>query len=38
MASPAAAVMLRLRARYVSKAAILGLPGQIAPVKNRSLI
>jgi hypothetical protein len=37
-ASPPAAVMLRLRARYVSKAAILGLPGQIVPVKNRSLI
>jgi hypothetical protein len=37
-AAPSAAVVLHLRARYVSKAAILGLPGQIVPVKNRSLI
>jgi hypothetical protein len=37
-APPSAAVMLHLRARYVSKAAILGLPGQIVPVENRSPI
>jgi hypothetical protein len=33
-----AAVMLHLRARYVSKAAILGVPGQIVPAENRSPI
>jgi hypothetical protein len=33
-ASRSAAVMLRLRPRYVSKAAILGLPGHIVPVKK----
>jgi hypothetical protein len=32
----AAAVMLRLRARYVSKAAILTVPAQPVPVENRS--
>jgi hypothetical protein len=32
-AAPSAAVMLHLRARYVSKAAILGVPEQIVPVK-----
>jgi len=31
-----AAVMLRLRARYVSKAAILTSPGCSAPVENQS--
>ena len=34
--SPAAAVMLHLRSRYVSKAAILTLPIQLVPVENRS--
>jgi hypothetical protein len=33
-ASPSAAVVLHLRPRYVSKAAILGLPGHIVPVKK----
>jgi hypothetical protein len=33
-AAPAAAVMLHLRARYVSKAAILGLPGHDAPARK----
>ena len=35
-ASPAAAVMLHLRSRYVSKAAILTVPALPAPVENRS--
>jgi hypothetical protein len=35
-ASSAAAVMLHLRSCYVSKAAILTLPGQFGPVENRS--
>jgi hypothetical protein len=35
-ASPGAAVMLHLRSRYVSKAAILTLPIQPVPVENRS--
>ena len=35
-ASPAVAVMLHLRSRYVSKAAILTLPIQLVPVENRS--
>jgi hypothetical protein len=35
-ASPVAAVMLHLRSRYVSKAAILTLPIQLVPVENRS--
>jgi hypothetical protein len=36
MAAPFAVVMLRLRARYVSKAAILTLPEHFVPVGNRS--
>jgi hypothetical protein len=32
-AAPSVALMLHLRARYVSKAAILGVPGPIVPVK-----
>jgi hypothetical protein len=35
-ASPIAAVMLHLRARYVSKAAILTVPAALMPVENRS--
>jgi hypothetical protein len=35
-ASPHAAVMLHLRARYVSKAAILTLPVRSGPAENRS--
>jgi hypothetical protein len=35
-AAPAAVVMLHLRARYVSKAAILTIPVQPVPVENRS--
>jgi hypothetical protein len=35
-ASPAAAVMLHLRSRYVSKAAILTVPILFVPVENRS--
>ena len=35
-ASPAAAVMLHLRSRYVSKAAILTIPVSLVPVENRS--
>jgi hypothetical protein len=35
-ASPAHAVMLHLRARYVSKAAILTTPAHFVPVENRS--
>jgi len=35
-ASPSLAVMLHLRARYVSKAAILGVPASIVPARNRS--
>jgi len=35
-ASPIAAVMLHLRARYVSKAAILTVPASLMPVENRS--
>jgi hypothetical protein len=35
-ASPAAAVMLHLRSCYVSKAAILTIPGPSVPVENRS--
>jgi hypothetical protein len=34
--SPAAAVMLHLRACYVSKAAILPIPVRSVPVENRS--
>jgi len=34
--SPARAVMLHLRARYVSKAAILTVPAPLAPGENRS--
>ena len=34
--SPAARVMLHLRSRYVSKAAILTVPALPAPVENRS--
>jgi hypothetical protein len=34
--SPARAVMLHLRARYVSKAAILTIPATLMPVENRS--
>jgi hypothetical protein len=37
-APPLAAVMLHLRARYVSKAAILGVPASIVPARNRSPI
>jgi hypothetical protein len=36
MASPFNAVMLHLRARYVSKAAILTLPEHFVSVENRS--
>jgi hypothetical protein len=36
MAAPFAVVMLRLRARYVSKAAILTSPGCSIPVENQS--
>jgi hypothetical protein len=35
-ASPERAVMLHLRARYVSKAAILTIPAPRVPVENRS--
>jgi hypothetical protein len=35
-ASPERAVMLHLRARYVSKAAILTIPAPLVPVENRS--
>ena len=35
-ASPARAVMLHLRACYVSKAAILTIPAHFVPVENRS--
>jgi hypothetical protein len=35
-ASRARAVMLRLCARYVSKAAILTIPAPLKPVENRS--
>jgi len=35
-ASPALPVMLHLRSRYVSKAAILTIPVQPVPVENRS--
>jgi hypothetical protein len=35
-ASPAVAVMLHLRACYVSKAAILTVPVQVVPTENRS--
>jgi len=35
-AAPAAAVMLHLRSRYVSKAAILPIPVRSVPVENRS--
>jgi hypothetical protein len=35
-ASPARAVMLHLRACYVSKAAILTVPAHFVPVENRS--
>jgi hypothetical protein len=35
-AAPDPAVMLHLRARYVSKAAILTIPVQLVPVENRS--
>jgi hypothetical protein len=35
-ASPAAVVMLHLRSRYVSKAAILTVPILFVPVENRS--
>jgi hypothetical protein len=35
-ASPARAVMLHLRACYVSKAAILTIPAPLVPVENRS--
>jgi len=35
-ASPDRAVMLHLRARYVSKAAILTIPAPRVPVENRS--
>jgi len=35
-ASPARAVMLHLRACYVSKAAILTTPAHFVPVENRS--
>jgi hypothetical protein len=35
-AAPLAGVMLHLRARYVSKAAILPTPVQLASVENRS--
>jgi len=35
-ASRAAAVMLHLRSRYVSKAAILPIPVRSVPVENRS--
>jgi hypothetical protein len=35
-ASPARAVMLHLRACYVSKAAILTIPTHFVPVENRS--
>jgi hypothetical protein len=35
-ASPGAAVMLHLRSRYVSKAAILTVPILFVPVENRS--
>jgi hypothetical protein len=35
-ASPERAVMLHLRARYVSKAAILTVPAPRVPVENRS--
>jgi len=35
-ASPEHAVMLHLRARYVSKAAILTIPAPLVPVENRS--
>jgi hypothetical protein len=34
--APACLVMLHLRARYVSKAAILTLPIRFVPVENRS--
>jgi hypothetical protein len=34
--SPVGAVMLHLRARYVSKAAILTVPASLMPVENRS--
>jgi hypothetical protein len=37
-AAPSAVVMLHLRARYVSKAAILGVPGRICSGQNRSPI
>jgi hypothetical protein len=33
---PARVVMLHLRARYVSKAAILTVPAPLVPVENRS--
>jgi hypothetical protein len=36
IASPFDVVVLHLRARYVSKAAILTLPGHTVPVGNRS--
>jgi|SoimicMinimDraft_4_1059732.scaffolds.fasta_scaffold409272_1 hypothetical protein len=36
IASPVAAVMLHLRACYVSKAAILTIPVRAVPVENRS--
>jgi hypothetical protein len=36
VASRARAVMLRVRARYVSKAAILTIPAPLKPVENRS--
>jgi hypothetical protein len=35
-ASPGRAVMLHLRARYVSKAAIFTIPASLLPVENRS--
>jgi hypothetical protein len=35
-ASPVRAVMLHLRACYVSKAAILTIPAPLVPVENRS--
>jgi hypothetical protein len=34
--SPVGAVMLHLRARYVSKAAILTIPASLMPLENRS--
>ncbi len=36
MASPFAGLMLHVRARYVSKAAILALSGHTVPAENRS--